>query len=312
MHESTTAQKNYIKPPALLKGGTIGIIAPSGRVNRDQLQEGITWLTSRGMKVVLGKHLEKAYRYFAGTDQERAEDFQEMFQNNAVDAIICARGGVGAARIIPLLDPQKLAQSPKILVGSSDITSLLLYLNTSFGWVTFHGPMVATMFGNAPSLEMETAFFDLLAGKIQDMRYKNVSTLRGGHTEGILTGGCLTLICTSIGTAYEMNTDDKILFLEDINEAPFRLDRMLSYLKSLHKFDRVKGVIFGQMPGCHPEDLPEIINDILGEYHFPILFGFPSGHGDGTATLPIGLPIHLNGDDSALKTLEPAVRLKTK
>mgnify|MGYP000246455894 CR=1 FL=1 len=312
MNKPTPSQKKCIKPPALLKGGTIGIIAPSGRVNRDQLQEGITWLESRGFEVVLGKHLEKSCRYFAGTDQERAEDFQEMFQNNAVDAIVCARGGVGAARIIPLLDPQKLAQCPKIFVGSSDITSLLLYLNTSFAWVTFHGPMVATMFGNTPSLEMETAFFDLLAGKTQEMRYKNVSTLRDGHAEGILIGGCLTLICTSIGTAYEINTDDKILFLEDINEAPFRLDRMLSYLKSLHKFDRVKGIIFGQMPGCHAEDLPEIINDIMGEYDFPILFGFPSGHGDGTATLPIGLTIRLNGDDTTLKTLEPAVQRETK
>ncbi len=312
MDNFSASQKKRIKPPALLEGGTIGVIAPSGRVNRDQLQEGIAWLSSQGIKVVLGKHLEKAYRYFAGTDQERAEDFQEMFQNKMVDAIVCARGGVGAARIIPLLDFKKLAQSPKIFVGSSDITSLLLYLNTSFGWITFHGPMVATMFGNSPSSEMKTSFFDLLAGKTQEMRYKNVSTLQAGQAEGILIGGCLTLICTSIGTAYEIDTDDKILFLEDVNEAPFRLDRMLSYLKSLHKFDRVKGLIFGQMPGCHPEDLPEIINDILGGYNFPILFGFPSGHGDGTVTLPLGLPIRLNGNNASLKILEPAVRLKTK
>lgn len=312
MAKLTHPPKKMIKPPPLLEGGTIGVLAPSGRVNVDHLQQGVEWFRSRGMKVVLGKHLEKAYRYFAGTDQERAEDFQEMFQNSAVDAIVCARGGVGAARIIPQLDPKKLAQSPKIFVGSSDITSLLLYLNVSFDWVTFHGPMVATMFGNTPSPEMESAFFKLLAGAIPDMRYKNITTLRGGNAEGILTGGCLTLICTSIGTSYEIDTDHKILFIEDINEAPFRIDRMLSYLKSLHKFDRVKGVVFGQMPGCDAEALPEIIDDILGEYNFPILFGFPSGHGDGTATLPFGLPIHLDGNDAKLQILESAVQLETK
>ncbi len=312
MDKYACSQKKIIKPPPLLKGGTVGVIAPSGRVDAERLRQGLEWLVSRGMKIVLGKHLEKAHRYFAGTDQERAEDLQEMFENSAVDAIVCARGGVGSARIIPLLNPQSLIQSPKIFVGSSDITSLLLYLHSSFGWLSFHGPMVATMFGGAPSFQMENDFFNLLKGNIFDMRYKGVTNLRTGNAEGILIGGCLTLICTSIGTSYEIDTDHKILFLEDINEAPFRIDRMLSYLKSLGKFDRVKGVVFGQMPGCHAETLPEIILDILGEYDFPILFGFPSGHGEGTATLPFGLRMRLESNTAKLKMIEPAVDSGTK
>lgn len=306
MHK--TPQK-IVKARPLLKRGTIGIVAPSGRVDSAQLQKGVIWLEQRGLKVVLGKHLEKEYRYFAGPDRDRAEDFEHMFHNREVDAIVCARGGVGSARIIPLLNHKLLAQSPKIFVGASDITTLLLYLTESFGWVTFHGPMVATLFGNTPSPRLEAGFFQILSGETPDLQFEEVNVLRSGYAEGILTGGCLTLICTSIGTPYEITTRNKILFIEDINEAPFRIDRMLSYLKSLGKFEDVKGVVFGQMPQCQPETLPEVILDILGEYPFPILFGFPSGHGDGTATLAFGLPIQLDTRTLGLKMIETAVQL---
>ena len=293
-----------IKPPPLLQGETVGVVAPSGRVDPRLLHKGVARLEQLGLRVVLGRHLEKSCRYFAGTDQERAEDFQAMFQNKEVDAVLCARGGVGAARIIPFLDRGLLAQFPKIFVGSSDITSLLLYLSESFGWVCFHGPMVATQFGKEPPPLLERQFFQVLSGEAVEMRFPGVKPLRSGLAEGALTGGCLTLICTSIGTSYEITTDEKIFFIEDVNEAPFRIDRMLSYLKSIGKFERVRGVLFGQMPQCQPEALTEIILDILGEYQFPILFGFPSGHGDATATLPIGASVRMDAGSGTLKILE--------
>ncbi len=310
MAKLSAPRNNIIKPPALKDGDTIGIVAPSGRVDTALLQKGVAWLENRGFKTILGKHFEKSHRYFAGKDQDRAEDFEQMFQNKAVDAIICARGGVGAARIIPFLNPDRLKTFPKIFVGCSDITTLLLYMNRMFGWVTFHGPMVATMFGNSPAPRLASEFFQILSGEANDMHFEGVEALRDGTSDGILTGGCLTLICTTIGTPYEISTKEKILFIEDIHEAPFRIDRMLSYLKSLGKFDHVRGVVFGQMPQCQPQALPEIILDILGEYTFPILFGFPSGHGDSIATLPIGLPVQLNASTRSLKMLEPAVQIK--
>jgi len=296
-----------IKPPALYPGKTVGVVAPAGRVDLPCLHKGVTWLEKRGLKVILGKHVAQQHRYFAGEDRERAEDFNEMLQNKAIDAVICARGGVGAARIIPFLSSTLLSHSPKIFVGSSDITSLLLYMTESLGWVCFHGPMVATQFCNEPELQLETQFFQILSGELPEMRFDGIKILRPGNANGLLTGGCLTLICTTIGTPYEITTQNKILFIEDVNEAPFRIDRMLSYLKTLGKFEQVRGVIFGQMPQCQAETLPGIILDILKEYTFPILFGFPSGHGDATATLPFGLPVQLDADSGRLRMIEPAV-----
>ncbi|MFQ5596648.1 MAG: LD-carboxypeptidase [Nitrospiria bacterium] len=285
----------------------MGVVAPAGRVDSTLLQKGIVRLEQLGLRVILGRHVEKAYRYLAGADRERAEDLQSMFLNKEVDAVFCARGGVGAARIIPFLDPDRLKGSPKIFVGSSDITSLLLFINRSLGWVSFHGPMVATQFGKDPAPLLEKHLFEVLAGERAEMRFDGLKTLRTGISEGVLTGGCLTLICTTIGTPYEIDMQDKIVFIEDINEAPFRIDRMLSYLKAIGKFDGVRGLIFGQMPRCSPEALPEIIHDIFGAYRFPILFGFPSGHGDSIATLPFGVAARLDAESTELKLLEPAV-----
>lgn len=296
------------KPPALKPGGTVGVVAPAGRVDLHLLHKGVTRIEQLGLNVILGRHLEKQCRYFAGTDQERADDLQGMLLNQEIDAVLCARGGVGAARIIPYLDRNLLKKVPKIFVGSSDITSLLLYFSKLLGWVSFHGPMIATQFGKLTSPLLEEYFFRLLSGESIEMKFKGVSTIRSGIAEGFLTGGCLTLICTTIGTSYEIDTENKILFIEDINEAPFRIDRMLSYLKSIGKFDHVRGLVFGQMPQCSPEALPEIILDILGEYSLPILFGFPSGHGDSIATLPFGIRVQLDATSGVIKLLESAVK----
>jgi muramoyltetrapeptide carboxypeptidase len=283
------------------------VIAPAGCVDSIDLQKGVSRLEQLGMKVILGKHVGKSRRYLAGGDRERAEDFQAMFEDKEVQAVLCARGGSGSARILPYLDAERLIRSPKIFIGASDITTLLLYLMRSFGWVTFHGPMVATQFGKGPLPALEENFFRILSGEKVQMRFPGVKGLRRGGAEGVLTGGCLTLICTTIGTPYEIETDHKLLFIEDVDEAPYRIDRMLVYLKSIGKFDRVRGVIFGQMPRCQPDLLPEIILDILGEFNFPILFGFPSGHGDATATLPFGIPARLDTNSATLTLLKEAV-----
>lgn len=296
-----------VKPKRLSPGGTIGIVAPAGLVDPAALHRGVGRLEQLGFKVVLGRHVEKGHRYFAGRDRERAEDLQSMLESD-VDAIVCARGGSGTARILPLISADRIGRRPKIVVGCSDITSLLLFLSRALGWVTFHGPMVATQFGGDPSAALEENFLRVLGGEAVEMAFPDLQILRSGAAEGVLTGGCLTLLCTSIGTPYEIETDEKILFIEDTDEAPYRIDRMLSYLKGLGKFDRVKGLLFGQMPRCQPERLPEIILEIFEEFSIPIFFGFPSGHGDATATLPLGIHVRIDGERRSLRMREPATR----
>ncbi len=301
------ARKPRIKPRRLSPGDTIGVVAPAGRVEPADLHRGVLRLEQLGFKVIVGRHVEKRHRYFAGRDPDRAADLQAMFEKSDIRAVLCARGGSGTARLLRFLDRDRLSAVPKIFLGCSDITTLLLYLSRSFGWVTFHGPMVATQFGKGPSPAMDENFIKVLGGGTVEMSFPGVRTLRDGRAEGILTGGCLTLICTTMGTPYEIETTDKILFIEDIDEAPYRIDRMLSYLKGLGKFDQVRGVVFGQMPRCQPELLSEIILEIFDESPVPVLFGFPSGHGESIATLPFGISVQIDGSTGSLRMLEPAV-----
>lgn len=300
------ADTPVIKPPRLRPGGVIGVVAPAGRVDPDALHRGVLFLEGMGFSVRLGRRVSAAHRYFAGSDAERAEDLMAVWSDPAVDAVVCARGGVGTARLIPMLDLDFFIHRPKICVGASDITSLLLALSAR-GMVAFHGPMVATHFGGKATPEMAACFTDVLSGRRVKMNFPEVRALRGGAAEGRLVGGCLTLLCTSIGTLYEIQSANRILFLEDIHEAPYRIDRMLSYLKALGKFDAVRGIVFGEMPGCEPAALPAIIDEVLGDVSFPVLFGFPSGHGIGTAVLPIGIGVRIDAADASLTLTESAV-----
>lgn len=296
-----------IKPKRLCPGEAIGVVAPAGRVEPDDLHRGVLRLEQLGFKVIIGKEVEAAHRYFAGKDPDRAADLQRMFEQRDIGGILCARGGSGAARLLQFLDLNRLRGFPKVFIGCSDITTLLLYFSRSLGWVTFHGPMAATQFGKDPNPARDENFLKVLGGEAVEMSFPGVRTLRSGEAEGVLTGGCLTLICTTIGTPYEIETEGKILFLEDTDEAPYRIDRMLTYLKGLGKFDHLRGVVFGQMPRCRPELLPEIILEIFEEIPVPILFGFPSGHGESIATLPFGIRVRIDGERGSLWMREPAV-----
>lgn len=301
-----------IKPRRLHKNGVVGIISPAGAVSDDELNCGAKGLEGLGLKVRLGKSVLCRQRYLAGSDKERAEDLHQMFMNPEIEAIICTRGGSGAGRLTSLLDGDLIAKHPKIFIGSSDITTLLLYLNVIHHHVVIHGPMVAPNFGRAPSPKMLEVLLKLLGGERINFEEPAMTVLRPGRVEGILTGGCLTLLCMSIGTPYEVATEGRILFIEDTDEAPYKIDRMLSYLKALGKFDHVHGIIFGKMVRCQfpngsTDRLEEVIMEILGEYRFPILFGFPSGHGEPNLPLPFGIPVRLDTEKKGLTLLESAV-----
>jgi len=304
-----------IKPKRLTAGDKIGVVAPAGSVDLSELAQGVDRLKEMGFRVELGEAVAKRSRYLAGTDRERADDLTRMFSNPEIAAIVCARGGYGTARMIPYLDEGVIARHPKILVGSSDITLLLNYIRQRFEWVTFHGPMVAPNFGKQPSLLTDTWFRKILveAHGQGPISVANVKGLKGGQAQGPLVGGCLTILCNTLGTPYEIQTDGTILLLEDIDEAPYRIDRMLTQLKAASKFRNVKGVIFGKMPGCQPPThstyvLEDVIRDRLADEAFPILYGFPTGHGGEQVTLPIGIPLRIDGDTAAVTLLEPAVQ----
>jgi len=306
-----------IKPEALCPGDTIGVIAPAGSAEPTELAKGIERLKAMGFRVILGESVAKRLRYLAGSDRERAGDFNRMFSNPDIAAIMCARGGYGTSRILPYLDEDAIAQHPKILIGSSDITLLLNHLRQRFGLVTFHGPMVAPNFGKQSSPLTETWFGKILVEARGEGPFpmEGVKGLRGGRAEGPLVGGCLTMLCSTLGTPYEIQTDGAVLLLEDINEAPYRIDRMLMQLKAASKFKNAKGVIFGRMPGCQssPQSsyvLEEVISDVMADQPIPILYGFPAGHGGEQVTLPLGLPVRMDGTDPVLTLLESAVHIK--
>jgi len=300
------------KPPALQKGDLIGVVAPAGVVKADDLGNGVRRLEELGFRVALGRSLYRSARYLAGRDEERAADLAEMFANPEVKAVVAARGGYGTSRIIPLLDAKALARSPKIFVGSSDLTLLLHFLRSACRLVTFHGPMVSPNFGKYSSPTTNGEFVRILGATTPPgpIDVTGVKVLKGGSGEGVLTGGCLSLVCQTIGTPYEIQTEDAILFLEDINEPPYRIDRMLTYLKQVGKFDGVRAVVFGLMPDCHPSPqelytLEDVIRDVLADLPCPILYDFPSGHGGTNVTLPFGVRAAVEG--STLSILEAPV-----
>jgi muramoyltetrapeptide carboxypeptidase len=307
-----------IKPKALREGDTIGIIAPAGPISRERLEQGEKVLHEMGFKIKYESSIFESSRYLAGSDQRRGEEFNRMFADPDVHAIFCARGGYGSARTLAFVDEIAIKANPKIFLGYSDITSFLLYLYKRCSLVTFHGPMVAI---DPDKLVRDKTRASLLSALTLSIGADPASTgpntlkiLKSGFAEGVLLGGCLSILIHSLGTRYEPDFKDKILFLEDIDEAPYRIDRMLTHLKSAGKLQQVNGIVFGEMKRCHPspEDgypLEEVLLDVLRDLDIPVLFGFPSGHasGEDNLTLPIGVRVQVDGDQGRLFILEAGV-----
>jgi muramoyltetrapeptide carboxypeptidase len=285
-------------PPLLSTGDTVGIVAPASyipRANEGYLEQGLERLRQMGFAVKCSPSLlERKHLYLAGKDQERAEELMAMFIDPEVKAILCSRGGYGAQRFIPYLDADQIRSHPKPLVGCSDITVLLIYLLQQCLVIPFHGPNVATSQFVQGDAEMTLALKRALTSA-EPLDEITCSVLRGGEAEGEIIGGCLSSLVTVLGTPYEPDLQGKVLFLEDVNEPPYKIDRMLTHLKSAGKLAGVKGVVFGQMPGCDTDNglLREVILDVLAAIKGPILFGFPSGHGPRNLTIPLGVPVRI-------------------
>lgn len=307
----------YSKPPALKRGDTIGIVAPAWAFDPDNFKKGIDKLCLLGFKLKYSQNIFKKYWSMAGYDSKRAELINKMFADKDVKAIFCAKAGYGSMRTLPYLDKKIISKNPKIFVGYSDITVLLSYLNSLTNMVVFHGPIVSGEIHNDMNLlTLKYLLAALTRPKpLKEMRFSGLKSLRPGRASGILVGGNLSMIMSLIGTKYDMNTKDKILFLEDIGEDLETIDDYLVQLKFAGKFKHVKGIIFGRMVKCLDHSgkkytIKQVLNGILGDIKIPIIYGFPSGHrisGDVNITIPFGVHVSLDADNPGIRFNEAAV-----
>ena len=310
-------QSERIKPPALKKGDTVGIVAPASYFPRPDFDAGCEALRQMGYNPVFDDSIFDRDLYFAGSVERRSRELQSMFARTDVKAIVCARGGYGANYLLPRLDPNKIAATPKIFVGYSDLTSLMTYLCDAARIVTFHGPMVAKDFNKPAGVDVaswQTALGGISRWPLDFGADSGVKSLVQGSAEGVLYGGCLSMLVESLGTPYEIRTEDTILFIEDVAAKPYQIDRMLMHLKLAGKFSGVRGLIFGEMLGCTQSPtqgytLEDVVMRIVGDLRVPVAYGVRSGHvSKGNITLPIGVSAVLNvgGSGVALEILEPA------
>ena len=303
-----------LKPQALKSGDRVSLVSPASPFSRVEFDRGVEVLRKRGYEPVWDESLFKRDGFVSGSAELRAKAFTDAWEDPSIAALIAVRGGYGSVELLPLLDGLALKDTPKIFIGSSDNTSLLTLLTVGHGLVGFHGPMIAGPFGLASqglhedswkaSLESTEAPGELLP--------EGVVTLNAGEASGPIFGGTLTQLVSSLGTPYAfMPPDGSVLFLEEINESPYRLSRMLVQLKLAGIFTRVPAVICGEMYGCNgPDGSPtslDVVKDIFKDFPGPIVSGFPSGHSHGACwTLPLGVRGRVIADSHPRLVIEEA------
>jgi len=310
------SNRQPVKPPALRPGDTVGVIAPASNIQRAELDAGCEALRHAGYRPFYFDSILEQDLYFAGSVERRARELEEMFVRDDVRAIVCARGGYGANYLLRELDLEKIKAHPKIFVGYSDITTLLTYFSDAAGFVTFHGPMAAKDWAHEDGVELASWQAAVSGATPWNVPVNaGVSGLIEGDAEGVLYGGCLSILVASLGTPYEIKTAGTILFLEDLAAKPYQIDRMLMQLKLAGHFDAVRGIVFGEMVDCVQNanqryTLQEVVTRIVGELRVPVAFGVRSGHvTSGNITLPFGVRAKLTvrGGQVALRILESAV-----
>ena len=304
----------------LKKGDTIGLIGPSGAVRVEgAIERAAAEIEKAGFRVKLGESCGKKYGYLSGTDEVRARDVNAMFTDDGVDAIMCVRGGYGTTRMLDLLDYQAMAAHPKIFIGLSDITAMHIAMLEKANLVTFHGPMATSDWTEAmhpfsyESMIRAIGVAEPVGDLVNAPDYPARKTIHSGCAEGMLVGGNLMLIASVLGTPYELDTKNRILFIEEIGEKTYCIDRMLTQLRLAGKFDDCAGVVFGDFKNCPVEyenyglTIEEIIRDVVAPSGKPIFMGMQSGHCTPKLTLPFGVRCRMDADACTLTVLEPAV-----
>lgn len=314
------------RPPALEPPDAIALVAPASPATADQIARAAANLQKRGYRTKVFADPSEKRGYLASDDAARAEALNRAIRDPEVKAILCLRGGYGTPRILDRVDYEALAARPKILVGYSDATALLVAATKRAGIVCFHGPMGREWaLGNGPSPFSERHFWAAFSaesplfsdwGGARAPGMKAPVTLAPGVAEGVLAGGNLSLLCALLGTPYEVETKGAILFLEEVAEKPFRIDRMLNQLRLSGKLAEVRGVLLGSFEGCDVRDpegglnLAEVFSDYLLPLGVPVLAGYPAGHTPDQVTLPLGLRARLDAGAKTLSFLEPPVEAR--
>lgn len=309
-----------VKPKKLLKGDLIGIISPaSSPDDLTKINSGVEYLERLGYKVVVGKNVGKTNGYLAGTNAERIEDLHSMFSNKEVKAVFTVRGGYGSIRLLDKIDYELIRKNPKIFVGYSDINALQLSFLKHCGLVTFSGPMVAVDFHNEVSPFTEENFWRVITsdkkiGKLHNPNDERFFHLTEGKGEGKIIGGNLTIISSMMGTEYLPEFDKSILLLEDINEPPYKVDRMLNQFKLAKVFRKLKGIILGRFVNCYEPDemknsltLNEVIEEYFHSLKIPVIYNFKHGHIKDNLTIPLGLNASINAGKGIVEITESGV-----
>ncbi len=313
-----------IRPPALPEEATIAVVAPSSPPQtRSELEQAIGYFESRGHRVILGPNHAKVHGYLAGTDAERAADLQWALSEPGIDMVHALGGGYGAARLYDRIDWGSLGD-PRIVCGFSDITALHLALAAHTGWVTFYGPNFLRFTRRKDELTKETeewfhrAFEPVPLGRVfEDPENPYVLTVGEGTAEAPLAGGCLTLLCSSIGTPYEVQTDGCVVMVEDLDIDPYLIDTALNHLVRAGKLDNAAGFVFGTDVNLKPQTVPEaaestlsieeILDELIAPLGIPAIANVPLGHGKQMATMPLGVTVRIDGAGKALEVLDAAV-----
>jgi muramoyltetrapeptide carboxypeptidase len=315
-HTGKSRRKARVNAPALHAGDTVGIVAPASNIREGDLRAGCEALQRAGYRPFYFDSILEKDLYFAGSVERRVRELEDMFERDDVRAIACARGGYGTNYLLDKLDLKKIRKHPKIFVGYSDITSLLTHFLDAANLVVFHGPMAAKDWAHEDGVDLSSWQQALSSASPWDVTLDgNARGLVDGESEGVLYGGCLSLIAASLGTRYEVKTQGTILFLEDVATKPFQIDRMLMQLKLAGHLDGLRGMVFGEMLDCvqtanQGYTLQEVILRIVGDLGVPVACGVRSGHVTSrNITLPFGVRAKLavRGEQVGLRILEPAV-----
>lgn len=318
-----TEDSLIIKAKKLQKGDTLGVISPGSWLNDEAVSSTKRNIEALGFKVKFAANFNAKNGFIAGTDQQRLDDIHEMFEDPEVDGVLCARGGYGTGRLLNDINYDLIKSNPKVFIGFSDITALHYAIHQQTGLVTFHGPVGASDFTN-----FTTKSFDqvLVKGK-ENVEFKRPKSwkkknerayekfaISGGTAEGRLVGGNLSLMCSLLGTPYDLDFSGKLVFIEEIGEKTYRVDRMLTQLLNANKFDSCAGVLLGVFNDCDStpgnktsQMLKQVLNDRLGQLGIPVAYGLPIGHIDDNSTIPFGAKAKFNADSLELQLLESGV-----
>ena len=305
--------KNFEKmlyPKQLKMGDTVGIICPSSAIPSDKIEKVKSCVENMGYKTKLADNLDKVFAgYMAGDGDERAKWVNKMFADPEVDAIFCVRGGDGSSRLMPYLDYEIIKANPKIFVGYSDVTNIHMALNQICGMVSFHGPMISSNMIDGLTDEESTSFFDTINSE-SDFDYQNpkgyeIKKLKGGKAIGNLVGGNLSLLSASIGTPFEVESEDNILFIEEVCEPMSKIEKWIFHLKNAGKLDKCRGIVLGQFTKVENAEEPsydenEVTLAALRDLDIPVVCNVQSGHGKPMMTLPLGTLCTLDADEGRI------------